>query len=341
MVRTSDPVRYWVGVRLPSPDLARPRGQPLVLLLVSDSLTAGGLFLDWKPWVVLAGGALLFSVLFWLPLVHRITRTVSQMTRVTGRIAEGDFEARVGTWRRDELGELATAINRMAARLDGFVRGQKRFLGDVAHELCSPLARVQVALGVLEQRADERQRAHLDDLREEVQEISALVNELLSFSRAGLKGPAPALRPVVLADLVCRAAEREAEAVGLSVRVDPDLRVLAEPDLLLRALANLLRNAVRYAGQAGLIEISATAVGDRVRVVVADRGPGVPEAELARIFDPFYRVEASRSREGGGAGLGLAIVRTCVEACAGKVVARNRSPAGLEVEMELGRSAGP
>jgi two-component system sensor histidine kinase CpxA len=109
---------------------------------------------------------------------------------------------------------------------------------------------------------------------------------------------------------------------------------------LSRALSNLIRNAVRYAGHAGPIEISAERLADGIAIRVSDSGPGVPPSELSRIFDPFYRVEASRSRETGGAGLGLAIVKTCVEACRGTVQARNRNPTGLEVTLRL-PSAGP
>ena len=100
----------------------------------------------------------LVSVLFWLPLVRGITHSISQITRATEQIAAGRFDARVATGRRDELGRLGEAINQMATRLSGFVTGQRRFMGDIAHELCSPIARIQMALGILEHRADEKQK---------------------------------------------------------------------------------------------------------------------------------------------------------------------------------------
>ena len=110
---------------------------------------------------------------------------------------------------------------------------------------------------------------------------------------------------------------------------------IAQPDLLFRALANVVRNAVRYAGQAGPITVSALRQDDAVVVTIADQGPGVPEASLQQIFDPFFRAESSRSRDTGGVGLGLAIVKTCVEACQGNVTARNRDPRGLEIRIVL------
>jgi two-component system sensor histidine kinase CpxA len=309
----------------------------VLLLLVSETFSAGGLVMDWTPWLVLGGGAVAFSVLFWIPLVHRMTRTVSRMKRATERIAEGDFGARVPVQPLDELGDLGAGINRMAERLDGFVRGQKRFLGDVAHELCSPLARIQVALGILESRADEGQREYLAEVQGEVRQMSTLIDELLSFSRAGLGGPARSLGPVAVAPLVGKVVDREAAGRPVEVRIPEGLEVMAEAELLQRAVANLVRNAVRYAGEGTRVEIEANADSAHVRLTVADSGPGVPEAELPRIFDPFYRLEPSRNRATGGAGLGLAIVKTCVEACGGTLSARNRSPSGLQVDMVLDR----
>lgn len=336
IVRTETPAHYWVGVCLPLTEPGSDRPWPLTLLLVSDSLTAGGLFFDPTPWVIVGFGALIFSVLFWIPLVRGVTRSLSQMTRVTEQIARGRFEARVNEQRGDELGRLGLAINRMAGRLAGFVTGQKRFLGDIAHELCSPLARIQVALGILEQRADQSQRPYVNDLREEVQHMSRLVNELLSFSKAGLRPQEIKLEPVNLATTVRRVLELESGQDGqVQLQVPDGLAALAQPELLFRALANLVRNAVRYAGQAGPIAVSACRKDSAVVITVADHGPGVPEASLQQIFDPFFRAEPSRSRDSGGVGLGLAIVKTCVEACQGTVTARNRTPQGLEVQIVL------
>lgn len=336
ILRRGDPRHYWVGVRLPLTDDTQPRPCPIFLLVASPSLRAGGLLLDVTPWVVVGFGALIFSVLFWVPLVRNLTRSISQMTHATEQIAEGRFDARVDATRGDELGRLGQAINRMAGRLAGFVTGQKRFLGDTAHELCSPIARMQVALGILEERAEEKQKPCLADVREEVDHISHLVNELLAFSKAGLQQQAPRLEPVNLAALARRVIAREAPAAGLvRMQIDDRLAALAEPDLLGRALANLVRNAVRYAGQAGPITLAAEARDDRVAITLTDQGPGVPEPVLPQIFDPFFRGDASRSRDTGGIGLGLAIVKTCVEACQGTVIARNRQPSGLQVELVL------
>ncbi|HEY2952213.1 MAG TPA: HAMP domain-containing sensor histidine kinase, partial [Verrucomicrobiae bacterium] len=242
----------------------------------------------------------------------------------------------VATRRSDELGRLGAAIDHLAARLAGFVTGQKRFLGDTAHELCSPIARMHVALGILEQRADEKQRPYVDDVREEVQHMSSLVNELLSFSKASLGAATIQLQPVPVLAIVDEVIRRETTpASDLKAEVPDDLAAMAEPELLKRALANLVRNALRYAGHAGRITIAARLHEGRVALTVSDAGPGVPEPHLAQLFDPFYRVDTARARETGGVGLGLTIVKSCVEACGGTVSCRNLKPTGFEAEITL------
>ena len=336
MVRTENPVSYWVGVRLANSKRGLAPAEPEVLLAVSNSLSGGGLFFDVGLWASVGFGALALSLLFWLPLVRNITHSLSQITRATEQVAEGNFDIRVDAVRRDELGRLGQAINSMAERLSGFVSGQKRFLGDAAHELCSPLARIEVALSILEARADDALAPRISDVREEAREMASLVNELLAFSKASLHGNATELEPVALAELVQRVVAREAEG-QVQVEIAEDLQALVAPRLLARAVANLIRNAVRYAGDAGPVIVSAQAQDSQILLTVSDCGPGIPEEALPQLFDPFFRLDSSRSRETGGFGLGLAIVKTCVEACGGSVIARNRQPAGLQVEIMLAR----
>jgi two-component system, OmpR family, sensor histidine kinase CpxA len=340
VTRTVDPTRYWIGVAMPIPERAG-RG-PGTLILVSQSVQAGGLLMDFTLWIWIGLGAVVFSVIFWLPLVRNITRSLAQMNLATAQIAEGDFNVRLNQHRRDELGSLGGGINRMAARLAGFVTGQKRFLGDIAHELCSPIARMQMALGILEERANEKEKAYVEDVREEVQHMSGLVNELLSFSKAALGANKARLETVALRPLVEKAIKREAQdGTELRNEVPAELNVVAEPELIVRATSNLVRNALRYAGDAGPVTVSAQKLDETVELVVSDHGPGVPESELPKLFDPFYRVDSSRTRETGGAGLGLSIVKTCVETCRGTVVCRNRQPHGLEVVIRLNATVKP
>jgi two-component system sensor histidine kinase CpxA len=329
-----------VPVRLAEWDHQRPA----ILLLRSASMFNSSLFFDWTLWVAAALTVIGVTALCWLPFVRGITRSVSEMDRVTRQIAEGRFGTQASVARGDELGHLAAQINRMGARLDSFVKNQKRFLGDIAHELCAPIARIQFALGILERKAANADQAqasqHVQTLHDEIQEMSALVNELLSFSKAGMNPDASPLAPVSLESAVERAISREAFA-GARIKsyVPPGLTALANEAFLLRALSNILRNAVRYAGSAGPIEIRAGSENGVVTLTIADAGPGLPASELDEVFQPFYRPEAARTRETGGAGLGLAIVRSCVETCRGTVECRNRPAGGLEVMVRLPASS--
>ena len=212
------------------------------------------------------------------------------------------------------------------------------FMSGIAHELCTPIATIQFGLGNLERRVGQEHGETIADIQEEVQHMSALVNELLSFSRAGIGALDLKLGPVSVRDTLARVADREAKGdnVQLITAVDASLWVMAEPEHLFRALSNVVRNSVCHAGNAGPIEVAARVEpGSTVCITVSDHGPGVPPESLEQIFAPFYRLDTAREQSTGGAGLGLAIVKTCIEACHGTVSCRNRTPSGLEVEIEL------
>lgn len=336
MIITHNPLIYWVGIHMP---IEGPRGEsgvPAVLLLRVDSIFNSRLFFDWRSLLWLMALLVALAVVCWLPFVRGVTRSIRQMDRATEEIAQGRFDRHIQQNRGDELGHLGEQINRMAGRLNGFVRHQKRFLGDIAHELCAPIARIQFALGILEQKIDESQKSHLDVLREEIQEMSDLVNELLMFSRAGMQVGETPLKRVELASIVKQAVSHQIPGSGtIQVAIAQGLGVIAYEPYLIRAVSNLLRNALRYAGESGPITVSARSEGERVVLTVSDCGPGLPEQSLDQVFAPFYRPEAARSRDTGGAGLGLAIVKSCIEACRGTVVCRNREPSGLEVTVSL------
>ncbi len=334
--RSLNPTRYWLGVPVP---ILNPGGSgfvPAILLAATDSLFASALYPNPMPWLVGALLIVLFSLLWWWPMVRHITRPLREMNRATEEIAQGDLKVQLDEKRIDEIGCLGRSINHMAQRLDGFITGQKRFLSDVAHELCSPLARLRMGLAVLEKGLDSGQQAGFDDVEEEAEKIAELVDEVLSFSRAELRPEAVDLAVVSVADIINRALEREKwDRNRFKLSFETDLQVQANSELLLRALVNLLRNAIRHGDSDAVIEISAARREADVVLEIRDYGSGVPEDELERIFEPFYRLESDRNRKSGGSGLGLAIVKTCIEACQGKVRARNLAPSGLCVTIEL------
>lgn len=333
---TPEPTRYWFVGRIMSIDPEIGETVRSRLIVVSDSYTGNGLFFDIRPFILIAGAIIAVSILLWLPFVRNITRDVRRMTNATKQIADEDFDVRVSEKRSDELGTLGRGINHLAGRLAGFVYGQKRFLGDISHELNSPLARMQFAVSILEDRVEEQNKDLVGDLAEELELMTKLVDELLAYSKAGIKAPKIQLERIRLRPLVDDVVRRETGSSKAEIEVDIDesIKVSARPELLTRAFANVVRNAIRYGGSNG-IHILAQSGTEQVKISILDGGPGVPEAEIERIFDPLYRLDTHRSRETGGSGLGLAIVKTCIEACQGKVSAENRSPSGLKVTFML------
>ena len=345
LIASNDPRLYWAGAYLQNVSLSAPGSPPrfVVLVFVSPTLRGGGLFFDYTPWVILGGGLLLLSIVLWIPFVRRLTRGLTDMIQAAERIAEGRFQPPRASSRPDELGRLGRALAHMAARLEGHVTGQKRFLGDTAHELLSPLARLEVGLSILEQRAnDEADASVIERSLGEVRHLAGIVQDLLLFTKSELRAAPVVMQPIPLAGLARLVARREmvADAV-VKVDVAEELCANADRDLLDRALSNAVRNAVRYAGHAGPITIFAASsrhAPGEVRLTVFDEGPGAPEATLKQLFDPFFRPETARSRETGGTGLGLAIVKSCIEACGGSVNASNRTSNGLAVTFCLHRA---
>jgi two-component system sensor histidine kinase CpxA len=334
LMQTQDPQGYWAVVHIPVwTDLSKgPEHGNLVWRIPS---LLNSFYFDYKPWAAIIIAVIAVSVICWLPFIRNLTQSIGQLTRATSRIAAGQFEVAVTVDRKDEIGRLSESIRQMAKRLSEFVDGQRRFLGDIAHELCSPISRIQVAIGILEQRVAENEAEYVNDVREEVDHMSILVNELLSFSKAEI-GASVHLAPVNVAETVARVLEREQPgAVEVRSDINQQLAVIAEPEYLFRSIANVVRNAIRYAGRSGPVLISAKNANGQVTITVADSGPGVPETELEQIFKPFYRPDQARQRGTGGTGLGLAIVKTCIEACGGTVRCRNLVPNGLAVDIKL------
>ena len=327
---------YWIGSRLA---IRYPDGAPVelgTLLLASPSLITHPFLFDLKPWVGFFGVVLTVTLMCWLPFVGSMTRSIQRMMRATAQIAAGRFATKAEVRRSDELGRLGESINRMAGQLEEHVHGQKRFLRDAAHELRSPLSRMQAALGILERQTGPESERVLGDLREEIELMSELTGELLTLARTEHPVAWVRLSPVSLAATAARAVSMENAGGTADVRmeVDPELRVTANEDRLFRGISNLVRNAIRYAGEAGPITVAAARRGGSAVLTVMDQGPGIPEEAIDKVFTPFYRVDPSRDRNTGGTGLGMAIARACVETCNGTIQCRNGSP-GLVVTITL------
>jgi two-component system sensor histidine kinase CpxA len=325
---------YWAGVLMHMPPMPGRPPRPAMLLLVrSDRLDGSGMFFDYQPWLWGGLAVLLLSLAFWTPFVLGISRYLRRLTAAADRIAAGHFEISLPPGGNDEIGNLGRAIETMATRLDHLVSGQKRFLGDAAHELCAPLARIRTGLGILEMQSAGKDSAALSSIESDVAELASLVNEILAFSRAGNRSLS--LRKTPLEPLVRDVVARESADADIILSIPADLTVRADPSLLGRAIGNLIRNAAIHAAPHPKVSIHATESADEVSISITDDGPGVPADELPRIFEPFYRVDRSRSRDTGGSGLGLAIVRSAVETCGGEVIASPAESGGLRVTLRL------
>jgi two-component system sensor histidine kinase CpxA len=317
IARPSDDRRYWF------------------LLFIPRDRVSWWFFLPGQLWVV---GA---SVLLCWVLAYHLTSPVRRMQKVAERFGEGDFSARIGSRRKDELGKLARALDAMAARIQTLLAAERRLLADISHELRSPLARLGVAVELA--RSGPNPAAALDRIQKESDRLNSLVGELLQVTRAEGDPSARRSEPVSLDALlgsIVEDAQMEAGARGCAVHFSETAAVTApgDPELLRRAAENVIRNAVRYAPQGTSVQVALHADDGRARISVRDFGPGVPEEALPQIFNPFYRVESGRDRASGGVGLGLAIAKRAVELHGGTVSARNASP-GLLVEITLPRSS--
>lgn len=333
--KAGSPKKHWAAARVSLGSREYRHPPEALLVATSEALGGNGIFYDGRPWLWAIAGGLFVSALIWFPFVARVSRRLRRLTSAAESISEGDFDVEVASKRTDELGRLSRAVQRMANRLDDYLRGQKRFLGDIAHELCSPLARLRMSVAVLEQKIPSSNRQDLDSLNEEAEQLSQLINELLDFSKASIAVEALPTHSIDVAILFSELAERDGIGGNFEIHCSPELKVTANFDLLRRALGNVIRNAQRYAGEGGPIELRAENIGTTVILEVRDRGPGIPEEWLERVFEPFSRPEKARTREAGGAGLGLAIAKTCVEGMGGRIRVENRDGGGLTVRLEM------
>jgi signal transduction histidine kinase len=276
-------------------------------------------------------------------LARRWSRPVEALRATVRRIADGDLAARVTeriARRRDEVGDLATDFNTMAARLEALLAAQRRLLRDASHELRSPLARLEVALELARQHASSETGELLDRIGRESERLESLIAQLLTLSRLESTESARTSEAVDLGELTRALAEDAAfeastRSVSVEAETDDDVVVRGDPDDLSSAVENVLRNAVRYTAEGSAVRLTLARDAGEGVVRVADHGPGVPDGELARIFDPFYRVEDAREAGAGGTGLGLAIAARVVRLHGGSISARNRDGGGLEVTIRL------
>jgi two-component system sensor histidine kinase BaeS len=290
-------------------------------------------------WVI-AGFALGLAALVAVVLARAFLQPIRRVADATHQLAAGHYGTRVAIGSRDELGRLAEDFNRLAQALERNEELRRRFMADVSHELRTPLAVLRAGLEALEDGVRPLTRESLAVLHGEVTALGKLVEDLYQLALADVGALAYRKERSDVAELLEQAIEPYTPRLserGLSLdrNVMKDLHVLADADRLGQAFRNLLENSARYTDAGGKVRVTARRNGTGVKVDFEDSAPGVPAEALPRLFERFYRVEGSRSRANGGAGLGLAIVRSIVEAHGGAIEAGASPLGGLRVTISL------
>ena len=278
---------------------------------------------------------LLVLVLLYALAVH-LVRPLRRLQRAIDAFGRGELATRIGSMRRDEIGELSRAFDVMAHRVESLLSAERRLIQDVSHELRSPLTRLGLAVRL--GRAGDRDTA-MERIKKEADRLSALVDQLLRLHSAEEDPQAGRREEVPLDGLLAELAETctvEAEARGcrLASRTDGPIIVEGDPELLRRAVENVLRNAVRHAPEGSTVDVDLRSDGEFATVLIRDRGEGVPPEHLEDVFRPFFRIDGDRSRSSGGVGLGLAIARRAVALHGGSIAAANAAP-GLAVTIRI------
>lgn len=297
---------------------------------------------DLRTTILQVLGIILTAGLGCYALARYLTSPIEKVRRATQKFAAGDLQTRVGAkigGRRDELSGLANDFDEMAERIESLVTAEKRLTQDISHELRSPLARLNVALELARAKANPETSNLMQRIGTESSRLNEMISRLLVLSKLETGSENFEKREVNLTKIFEQTiadADFEAKANNKSVKItDKDaVKIFGNETLLRSAIENVLRNAVRYTNDGTSVEVSLQKQNKKVVVSIRDYGAGVPEAELEKLFRPFYRVNTARDRKSGGIGLGLAIAERAVRAHDGAIEAENL-PNGLSVKISL------
>jgi two-component system sensor histidine kinase CpxA len=284
--------------------------------------------------------------LFCYLLARSLSKPIEQLRNTTQELSDGNLAARVEpslVKRSDEIGHLGRDFNHMAAQIESLVEAQRRLLGDISHELRSPLARQGVAVGLARRKGNAEVMPAIERIAREASRMNEMIGQLLDLSTVESGTESVTKSSIDLGQLVetiVQDADFEARDTGRYVKlVDrQDSTTHGSVELLGSAIENVVRNAVRHTAQQTTVEVSLKVDSSEAVIAVRDHGSGVPEKALNDIFRPFYRVEDARDRKSGGTGLGLAIATRAIGLHGGTIKARNAEGGGLEVEIRIPES---
>ncbi len=284
---------------------------------------------------------LLVSALLSLPLAHRLVRPIKEIAAATHRLAAGEYAVRVPAAASDEIGRLARDFNELALTLEKNEKARRGWVADISHELRTPLSVLRGEIEALQDGVRRPTPEALRSLHTEVVQLSRIVDDLYQLSLSDLGELTYRKTKVDLVEILEQCLDpllddfaRKKLKLQLRIAEGP-VHIFADPDRLRQLFGNLLENALRYTDGPGLVKCSLENGNVWTTVHIIDSAPGVPEAELGRLFERLYRVESSRSRATGGAGLGLAICRNIVEGHSGTIDARPSPHGGLWITVKI------
>ncbi len=286
-------------------------------------------------------GATAVALLLGVFLSRTLTRPLRELTLATHALSEGDLTQQVPVRSRDELGELATAFNKMSAQLSRSINARRQMTADIAHELRTPLSLILGHAEAVHDGVLPPSRENFEIIREEARRLEKLVDDLRLLSLADA-GELPIIRQSIspaqlLEDLhgAYRYRARQ-KKVSIVLNIASGLPMVElDPGRMTQVLSNVMDNALRYTPKGGTIVLAARQAGSSLELSIRDSGTGVSHEEAERIFDRFYRADASRQREDGGSGLGLAIAKSFVQAHNGQMWAESAPGQGLTVFIRL------
>jgi len=323
-----------------TPHLIGPNNEEYRLLFARAPVTVLGILMWPGTQVAVISIAILAAAIMSGLLARYLSSPLMRLQKASRALAAGAFETRVGrpfNRRSDEVGTLARDFDTMAERIQALVTAKETLLRDVSHELRSPLARIRMALALAQRRAGAQAQPDLDRIEREAEKLDALIGQVMTLTR--LRTAAAPRRDAVRLDQLVGEVVDDARFEHPTSRVElttsGPIEVRGDADGLKSAIENVVRNALIYGDPAQPVEVEATSSADGALVRVLDRGPGVPDSELSRIFEPFYRTDKSRDHQKGGQGIGLAITTRVTELHGGSVTARNRNGGGLEIDLKL------
>lgn len=275
-------------------------------------------------------------------LARFIVLPVRRLRAAGQKVAAGDLTVRVAHTvggRSDDIARLAHDFDLMTERIDALLQAQQRLMRDVSHELRSPLARLQALLSIARQRQGDRDTEQIDRMEAELERLDALIGEILAYSRLEAR-EGISRHPTDIVDLlrnIVDDASVEGQAAGKQIRLQAPARCVSELDsgLIQSAIENVVRNALRYTEAGTAIDVRIADEANRIHIAIDDHGPGVPAEKIAKIFEPFYRADDSRSPRSGSGGIGLAIAARSIRLHGGTISAHNRDGGGLRVEITL------